>query len=64
MVTPTNTVLKVIFSDKFSKPGNFFLFKYMAISELFVGLVPLPWNFFYHTLRCPLVKIIGLKNEK
>ncbi|VDK43846.1 unnamed protein product [Anisakis simplex] len=31
-------------------PTNVVL-KYMAIADLCVGLVPLPWTFFYHTLR-------------
>uniref|UniRef100_A0AC35FUG3 G-protein coupled receptors family 1 profile domain-containing protein n=1 Tax=Panagrolaimus sp. PS1159 TaxID=55785 RepID=A0AC35FUG3_9BILA len=31
-------------------PTNVVLY-YMAVADLCVGIIPLPWNFFYHTLR-------------
>lgn len=54
LVVVANVLVVLVLSQKnLVNPTNVVL-KYMAIADLCVGLVPLPWNFFYHTLRWSL----------
>lgn len=46
-----NVLVAIVLSKKHMITPTNVVLKYMAIADLCVGLVPLPWTFFYHTLR-------------
>uniref|UniRef100_A0AC34Q5F6 G-protein coupled receptors family 1 profile domain-containing protein n=1 Tax=Panagrolaimus sp. JU765 TaxID=591449 RepID=A0AC34Q5F6_9BILA len=51
LVVVANVLVAVVLSQKHMiTPTNVVLY-YMAVADLCVGIIPLPWNFFYHTLR-------------
>jgi hypothetical protein len=50
-VVVANVLVALVLSQRqMISPTNVVL-KYMALADLCVGLVPLPWNFFAHTLH-------------
>ncbi|KAE9550644.1 hypothetical protein FO519_006138 [Halicephalobus sp. NKZ332] len=51
LVVVANVLVAIVLSQKHMiTPTNVVLY-YMAVADLCVGIIPLPWNFFYHTLR-------------
>lgn len=46
-----NALIVIVLSKKHMITPTNVVLKYMAIADLCVGLVPLPWTFFYHTLK-------------
>uniref|UniRef100_A0A914MEN3 G-protein coupled receptors family 1 profile domain-containing protein n=1 Tax=Meloidogyne incognita TaxID=6306 RepID=A0A914MEN3_MELIC len=50
-VVVANLLVALVLSQKHMISPTNLVLKYMAIADLCVGLFPLPWNFFYHTLR-------------
>uniref|UniRef100_A0A9J2PBS8 G-protein coupled receptors family 1 profile domain-containing protein n=1 Tax=Ascaris lumbricoides TaxID=6252 RepID=A0A9J2PBS8_ASCLU len=50
-VVVANVLVAIVLSKKHMITPTNVVLKYMAIADLCVGLVPLPWTFFYHTLR-------------
>nr|CAD2196019.1 unnamed protein product [Meloidogyne enterolobii] len=53
-VVVANLLVALVLSQKHMISPTNLVLKYMAIADLCVGLFPLPWNFYYHTLRCIL----------
>ncbi|MFH4982616.1 hypothetical protein AB6A40_009325 [Gnathostoma spinigerum] len=49
-VVLANVMVVIVLSKKYMITPTNVVLKYMAIADLCVGLVPLPWTFFYHTL--------------
>ncbi|TMS36729.1 hypothetical protein L596_003824 [Steinernema carpocapsae] len=50
-VVVANVLVAVVLSQKHMVTPTNVVLKYMAIADLCVGLVPLPWTFFYYTLK-------------
>ncbi|KAF7639087.1 G_PROTEIN_RECEP_F1_2 domain-containing protein [Meloidogyne graminicola] len=51
LVVVANLLVALVLSQKHMVSPTNLVLKYMAIADLCVGLFPLPWNFYYHTLR-------------
>ncbi|KAI6188546.1 G-PROTEIN-RECEP-F1-2 domain-containing protein [Aphelenchoides besseyi] len=51
LVVLTNGLVVVIYSKKNMLSSTNIILKYMALADLCVGLVPLPWTTFYYSLR-------------
>lgn len=49
-VVIANVLIAIVLSKKHMITPTNVVLKYMAIADLCVGLVPLPWTFFYHSL--------------
>ncbi|VDK29016.1 unnamed protein product [Gongylonema pulchrum] len=49
-VVIANVLVAIVLSKKHMITPTNVVLKYMAIADLCVGLVPLPWTFFYHSL--------------
>lgn len=50
VVVVANVLVAIVLSKKHMITPTNVVLKYMAIADLCVGLVPLPWTFFYHSL--------------
>ncbi|KAL3095290.1 hypothetical protein niasHS_007389 [Heterodera schachtii] len=51
LVVVANVLVALVLSQRHMLSPTNLVLKYMAIADLCVGLFPLPWNFYYHTLR-------------
>uniref|UniRef100_A0A914C1E8 G-protein coupled receptors family 1 profile domain-containing protein n=1 Tax=Acrobeloides nanus TaxID=290746 RepID=A0A914C1E8_9BILA len=51
LVVVANVLVALVLSQKHMITPTNMVLKYMAVADLCVGLVPLPWTFFYYTLQ-------------
>ncbi|KAI6177243.1 G-PROTEIN-RECEP-F1-2 domain-containing protein [Aphelenchoides bicaudatus] len=51
LVVVANLLIALVLSQKHMITPTNTVLKYMALADLFVGIIPLPWNFYYHGLK-------------
>ncbi|CAD5217143.1 unnamed protein product [Bursaphelenchus okinawaensis] len=51
LVAIANVMVALVLSQRHMVTPTNVVLKYMAVADLCVGIIPLPWNFFYHTLK-------------